>query len=308
MSAVTAVAWLDGEFTEGGRHHVNLLAHTLHYGLGVFEGVRCYRVRDNRLAIFRLSDHLRRLFESAKVCQMAIPYSRDDLFQACVEMVHCGGNKPLYLRPLIFVGEGGMGLDARWNSVHTCILAWEFATYLGEEGLRSGIRAQVSAFARGAVSSSMAKAKIVGQYSTMVLAKQEAMQLGFDEAILLDQQGFVAEASSQNVFVVRDGILWTPPPTAAIIAGFTRDSVIRIARDRGIEVREESFTRDFLWLAEEVFLTSTASEVVPVREIDNRLIGQGCPGPVTLELQARFFDAVQGKDPRYENWLTMVSF
>jgi branched-chain amino acid aminotransferase len=281
------------------------MAHTLHYGLGVFEGIRCYRLVDGRLAIFRLQDHIRRLFESAKICQITIPHSVDDLAQVCVEIVR-SGDKPLYLRPLVFVGEGSMGISALQNEVHTCVVAWEFGTYLGEEGLRRGIRAQVSAFARGAVNSAMAKAKIVGQYSTMVLAKQEATQLGFDEAILLDQQGFVAEASAQNIFVVRDGIVWTAPHTAAIIAGFTRDSVIRIARDLGLEVREERFTRDFLWVADEVFLTSTASEVMPVREVDGRSVGQGKPGAITLKIQALFFDAAKGKDSRYESWLTVV--
>lgn len=298
--------WLDGEFVRGTEDRVSLLAHTLHYGLGVFEGIRCYRLSDGRLALFRLNDHVRRLFDSAKTCGIVVPASEDDLVHACAEVVRRGGEKPLYLRPLIFLGEGGMGLDGTQKPVHVCIMGWEFETYLGEAGLRDGIRAQVSAFARGAVNSTMAKAKIVGQYSTMVLAKWESTRLGFDEAILLDSQGFVSEASAENVFAVRDGVLWTTPQTAAIVAGFTRDTVIRIARDQGVEVREQSFTRDFLWIAEEVFLTSTAAEVTPVREIDGRPIGPGRPGPITLKLQAQFFDVVHGKIPSYASWLTII--
>jgi branched-chain amino acid aminotransferase len=306
VSTMGGTVWLDGEFVDETEGQVSLLAHSLHYGLGVFEGIRCYRLHDGQLAIFRLRDHLRRLFDSAKVCQMTIPYSEDDLTTACIEIVRRGGRKPLYLRPLVFVGTGSMGISALQNAIHTCIVAWDFGTYLGEEGLRNGVRVQVSTFARGAVNSAMAKAKITGQYSTMVLAKQEAERLGFEETILLDQQGFVAEASAQNIFAVRDGTLWTVPLTAAIIAGFTRDSVVHIAHDLGIEVREERFTRDFLGIADEVFLTSTASEVMPVREIDGRPVGQARPGPITLKLQARFFDVVQGKNPRYGSWLTVV--
>jgi branched-chain amino acid aminotransferase len=299
-------AWLDGQFIDSTGFQVGLLTHTLHYGLGVFEGIRSYRLQNGQIAIFRLQDHLRRLFDSAKICEIRVPFSEENLAQACIEVARRGGNRPLYLRPLVFVGEGSMGLGATQNRIHTCIMGWKFGPYLGEEGIRRGIRAQVSTFTRGSVNSSMAKAKIVGQYSTMVLAKQESMRLGFDEAILLDSQGFVSEASAENVFAVRDGVIWTPPLTAAIIAGFTRDTVLHISRDLGFEVREESFTRDFLWLADEVFLTSTASEVVPVREIDGRTIGEGRPGPISLKLQKRFFSIVQGDEKKYEGWLNLV--
>jgi branched-chain amino acid aminotransferase len=301
-----ASIWFDGEFVDNAENRVGLLAHTLHYGLGAFEGIRCYHLHDGQLAIFRLRDHLRRLFDSAKVCEIRIPYSVEDLSRVCIEVVRRGGNRPLYIRPLVFIGEGSLGLNATQNRTHICVIAWEFGPYLGEEGIRRGIRAQISTFMRVTANSSMAKAKIVGQYSTMVLAKQEAMRLGFDEAILLDSQGFVTEASAENVFAVRDGIVWTAPLTSSIIAGFTRDSLIRFSQDLGIEVREESFSCDFLWLADEVFLASTASEVVPVREINGHLVGTGLPGPITCELQSMFLSAVHGENRRYEDWLTLV--
>ncbi|MDF1566109.1 MAG: branched-chain amino acid transaminase [Deltaproteobacteria bacterium] len=298
--------WMDGEWLPFDEAKVHVLTHTLHYGLGVFEGIRCYATEDEGLAIFRLQKHLRRLYDSAKICLMDIPYPIEDLVEVCLDAVRKNGNKACYLRPLVFVGDGAMGLGTMANPVRVMVAAWEWGAYLGAEGLKNGIRAKVSTFTRAQVNHSMVKGKIVGQYVTSILAKREALLQGFDEAIFLDPEGYVSEASGENIFAVRNGRLWTTPVTGTILAGVTRDAIVQIARDRGYEVREQLVTRDFLWIADEVFMTGTAAEVTPVREIDNRPVGTGKAGPITLELQSTFFDVVSGKLPQYKDWLTRV--
>ncbi len=306
MTIKAEVIWMDGEYVPFEDAKVHVLTHTLHYGLGVFEGIRAYETHDGRIAVFRLDEHLRRLYESAKICLMDIPYSMAQLTEVSIEMVRRNGNKACYLRPLVFVGHGKMGLGTMDNPVRTAIAAWEWGAYLGDEGMKNGIRAKVSTFSRAQVNVAMVKGKIIGQYVNSILAKREALLQGFDEAILLDPQGYVSEASGENIFVVRDGVVWTTPVTGTILAGITRDALITVGRDRGLEIREERFTRDFLWTADEVFLSGTAAEVTPVREVDNRTIGAGKAGPVTLALQEAFFDVVQGRDDRYREWLTYV--
>lgn len=298
--------WMDGELIPFDDARVHVLSHTLHYGLGVFEGIRAYATHDDRLAIFRLSEHIRRLIESAKVAGLDIPYSRDELLGAVLETVRSNGTRPCYIRPLAFLGPGGMGLGSLDHPVHTLIATWEWGTYLGEEGLAEGIRATFSSFTRGPVNSLMSKAKIVGQYVGPILAKRQANAHGFDEAIFLDAEGYVAEGSGENLFVVRDGQISTTPAGGSILSGLTRDAVMRLAAERGLTVREERLTRDTLWIADEVFLTGTAAEVTPIREIDGRTIGRGGAGEVTRRLQEAFFAAVRGEDAQHADWLTYV--
>lgn len=306
MSKEPEVAWLDGELVPAANASVPLLTHTLHYGLGIFEGIRCYETTDGKPAIFRLQDHMKRLVDSARICSLDLPYGVDDLCRTAVDLVRHNGFTSCYIRPLVFLGAGRMGLGAADNPVRTAMSTWEWGAYLGDEGLKRGIRAKISSFSRGHVNSSMAKAKIVGQYVNSIFAKWEAKRLGFDEAILLDTNGYVSEASGENVFAVANGALWTPPATGTILAGITRDTVIQLARERGYQVREERFTRDFLWTADEAFLTGTAAEVTPIREIDHRPIGEGTAGKVALELQKAYFAAVHGEDSNHRDWLTEV--
>lgn len=297
--------WLDGKFIPWEEARVHLLTHSLHYGLGVFEGIRAYLCVDGRTAIFRLREHIRRLFDSAHVMQMDIPFSRAEVEAACCEILRVNQQKEAYLRPLGFVGEGAMGLHPQNNPVHLAIISWVWGAYLGDEGLKQGIRGKISSFARHHVNVMMTKAKATGNYVNSIMAKREATLLGYDEAILLDTDGYVAEASGENIFVVRDGLLRTPPLTA-VLPGITRDSLLTLAQDLGIPVREDLFSRDELYLADEAFLTGTAAEVTPLREVDGRTIGSGKPGPITQKLQTAFFAVVKGEDPRYQSWLTYV--
>ncbi len=300
------VAWLDGELVPAADASVPLLTHTLHYGLGIFEGIRSYETADGKAAIFRLQDHMKRLVDSAKICSLDLPYGVDELCNTAVDLVRRNGFRSCYIRPLVFLGVGSKGLGATDNPVRTAMATWEWGAYLGEDGLKRGIRAKISSFSRGHVNSSMAKGKIVGQYVNSIFAKWEAKRLGFDEAILLDTTGYVSEASGENVFAITGKTLWTPPATGTILEGITRDTIIELARERGYQVREERFTRDFLWTADEAFLTGTAAEVTPVREIDHRPIGEGTAGKITLELQEAYFDAVHGKDAKHREWLTEI--
>jgi branched-chain amino acid aminotransferase len=281
------------------------MTHSLHYGLGVFEGIRAYQTHDGRTAIFRLKEHIRRLYDSAHVMQIDIPYPQAEIEHVCAEILKVNGQKEAYLRPLVFVGDGVMGLHPQNNPIRVAIISWLWGAYLGEEGLKKGIRAKISSFARHHVNVMMTKAKATGNYINSILAKREATALGFDEAILLDTDGYVAEASGENIFLARDGVIKTPPLTA-VLPGITRDCLICLARDFGIPVVEEIFSRDELYLADEVFMTGTAAEVTPVREVDGRRIGAGKPGPIAKKLQAAFFEVVKGKDPRYQQWLTYI--
>jgi branched-chain amino acid aminotransferase len=285
------------------------MTHALHYGLGVFEGIRAYRTKDGRLAIFRLREHLRRLYDSAHICLLKLPISEDDFAEACLELLRQQRERfanGAYLRPIAFMGDGAMGLGAV-NPTRMAITAWDWGAYLGDKGLRDGIRAKVSSFTRMHVNVNMVRGKITGQYVNSILAKREAVLGGYDEAILLDISGFVAEASGENIFLVsKNGTIRTPPLSSPILQGITRDSVLKLLRDSGREVQEVTFTRDALYIAEEIFFTGTAAEVTPVREVDNRQVGPGKVGSVTKFVQDAYFKAVRGEDPRYSEWLTYV--
>jgi branched-chain amino acid aminotransferase len=306
MSAVRGEKiWLDGRFVDWSEARVHVLTHTLHYGLGVFEGIRCYRTADERSAIFRLPEHLRRLYDSARINLLQIPFPRPVLEQACIEALRANHLLEGYIRPLVFIGDGEMGLNPGGNAIRVAVIAWAWGKYLGEEGQARGIRAKVSTFSRHFVNAKMTKGKTCGDYVNSILAKREALLDGYDEAIMLDTQGLVSEASGENIFVVRDGVVATPT-LHGVLGGITRATVIEIARDKGIPVEERAITRDELYVADEVFLTGTAAEVTPIREIDRRPIGEGTRGPVTALLQSAFFDVVEGRERKYERWLTYV--
>jgi branched-chain amino acid aminotransferase len=296
--------WLDGKLVAFGDAKVHVLTHALHYGIGVFEGIRAYRTADGKSAVFRLREHLQRLFDSAHIVLMEIPFSPDALETACLDALRGNRLAEGYIRPVAFFGEGAMGVGAT-NPVRVAVAAWPWGAYLSEEGLKRGIRAKVSSFTRMHVNVQMVRAKITGQYVNSFLATREAALAGYEEGILLDTEGYVAEGSGENIFIVKNGVLQTPPLSSAVLAGITRDSVLRIARDQGIVVKEEKFTRDTMYLADELFMTGTAAEVTPVREVDNRRIGRGEPGPVTKKLQEMYFRAVRGEEPRYREWLTV---
>jgi len=284
---------------------VHVLTHALHYGFGAFEGIRCYSLADGGSAVFRLDEHLRRLCDSVKILRMTSPASQEELRAAVMATLVKNKLREAYVRPLICIGYGAMGLYAVDNPVTVVVAAFPWGAYLGEEGLAKGIRAKVSSFVRNHPNSMMARGKICGHYVNNILAKTEAVRMGYQEAIMLDTEGYVSEASGENIFVVRDGTVLTPPPTG-ILCGITRDSVLRIARDLSYEVVERRISRDELYIADEVFITGTAAEVTPVREIDDRVVGAGKPGPMTARIQEHYFAAVHGKDPRYESWLARV--
>jgi branched-chain amino acid aminotransferase len=296
--------WMDGKFVNWADASVHVLTHSLHYGLAAFEGIRCYKGRKGS-AIFRLPEHVDRLFGSAHIAMMQIPYEKKQVADAIVETVRVNRLEACYIRPLVYIGYGAMGLYPGENPIRTAIAAWQWGTYLGDEALTNGIRAKVSSFTRHHVNVAMTRAKISGYYVNSILAKREVKADGYDEAILLDADGYVSEGSGENIFIVRNGQLKTTPLTS-ILEGITRNSVIQLARERGIPVVEERFTRDAMYVADEVFLTGTAAEIAPVREIDGRRIGTGKPGPVTMDLQKTFFEIVRGEDPSHESWLTRV--
>jgi branched-chain amino acid aminotransferase len=302
--------WVDGNLVPFSQAQVHVLTHTLHYGLGAFEGIRAYKRADGSGAVFRLAEHIDRLFESCHICTIEIPFTREQLVQACVETMRANKMVEAYLRPIVFLGDGELGLGSLGNPVRTAICVYEWGAYLGEEGLRRGIRAKVSSFTRGGLNSNMSKGKICGQYVNSVLAKREAIKAGYSEAILLDDRGLVCEASGENIFVIKKGRIKTPPLSSAILAGITRDTVITLAREHGITVEETAFTRDELYGADEVFFTGTAAELTPVREIDDRRIGAGECGPVTRKLQDAYFEAVKGRAGQekatHPEWLTFV--
>lgn len=297
--------WFDGKFVPWDKAQVHILTHTLHYGLGVFEGIRCYRCSDGRSAVFRLVEHVERLFNSAHAMQLTIPFSRKAIEEACCQTLKVNQMKEGYIRPLVFIGDGVMGVHPGNNPIRVAIIAWKWGAYLGADGLKKGIRAKVSSYTRHHVNVMMTKTKTCGNYVNSILAKREVIQDGYDEAVMLDTAGYVSEASGENIFLVQKGKLKTTPLTS-ILPGITRDVVLTIARDLGLEVIEERFTRDELYLADEAFFSGTAAEITPVREVDNRTIGRGRPGPITLKIQEIFFKAVRGEDGRYRSWLTSI--
>ncbi len=294
--------WMDGALVDWDKARVHVLTHTLHYGLGVFEGIRSYKCGDGRSSVFRLKEHIERLFASAHIALIDIPYKPEELCAAVVEVLKVNSLDEGYIRPLVYLGDGSMGLLPKNNPVKVSIAAWSWGAYLGEEALAKGIRVKVSSFVRNNVNSSMTKAKITGSYVNSILAKKEAAGMGYDEALLLDSDGCVSEGSGENIFIVKDGVLKTTELTT-VLPGITRDSVMRIAADKGLTVKEERFTRDELYVADEAFFTGTAAEITPIREVDSRAIGDGKPGPVTLDIQKTYFDAVKGVDKDYESWL-----
>jgi branched-chain amino acid aminotransferase len=295
--------WLDGKLVPFDEARVHVLTHALHYGIGVFEGIRAYQTADGRSAVFRLKEHIQRLFDSAHILMIEIPFQPEQLEQACVEVLRSNKLPAGYIRPLAFTGAGALGVGAK-NPVQVMIAAWPWGAYLSEEGLKHGIRAKVSSFSRLHVNVQMVRAKITGQYVNSFLATREAALAGYEEAVLLDTEGYVAEGAGENIYIVKNGVLQTPPLSSAVLAGITRDSVLRIARDLGVPVKEEKFTRDAMYIADELFMTGTAAEVTPVREVDNRRIGTGEPGPVTKRIQEVFFRAVRGEEQKYREWLT----
>lgn len=299
--------WLDGKFINWDDANVHILTHTLHYGLGVFEGVRAYQQEDGGTAIFRLKEHVTRLFDSAHIYWLKIPFPRAAIEKACLGIFRLNKLKDGYLRPLVFIGDGEMGLhSAGHNPVRVAIIAWPWGTYLGDEGVKNGIRAKISSYTRLAANANLPKGKTCGNYINSILAKREAVFAGYEEALLLDAEGYLAEASGENVFIVRDGMVRTPPLSSSILRGITRDSVLRILKDEGVECREERICREDAYLADEVFLTGTAAEICPIRELDDRVIGSGKPGAVTKKIQQVFFDAVHGKIAKFRGWLHPV--
>ncbi|HSM00261.1 MAG TPA: branched-chain amino acid transaminase [Candidatus Limnocylindria bacterium] len=305
MVPKTKKIWMDGKFVDWDAAQVHVLSHTLHYGVGVFEGIRCYKTEGGGSAIFRLREHVDRLFASAHIVLLKIPFSRDKICQAIRKTLTTNGLTEGYIRPIVFIGEGEMGLFVRTNPIRVAVAAWSWGAYLGEEGIRKGIRAKVSSFCRHHVNSAMTKGKINGYYVNSVLAKWEVVKGGYDEAVLLDTEGYVAEASGENIFIVRNGILQTSTLTS-ILPGITRDSVLNIARKLDIPVKEARFTRDEMYIADEMFFTGTAAEITPVREVDDRRVGTGKPGPVTKQIQDAFFDIVRGKNALFAHWLDVV--
>jgi branched-chain amino acid aminotransferase len=298
--------WLDGEFVDWAEGKVHVLTHSLHYGIGAFEGLRAYKRADGHSYVFRLKEHTDRLFDTCKMVLLAPKFTREQIMAVCLETLRVNQLPEGYIRPVIFLGEGAMGIYAPNNPVRTAVIAWKWGTYLGEEALTNGIRCKISSFARHHINVSLAKAKMMGQYTNSVLAKREAKFGGYDEAILLDANGLVSEGSGENLFIVKKGVLHTPDLSCSILEGITRDTVITIAREEGLTVQEGRITRDQLWLADECFFTGTAAEVTPVREVDDRAIGDGHVGPITKRIQARFFDIVRGSDGSHPEWLTRV--
>ncbi len=298
--------WFDGKMVDWRDAKVHVLTHTLHYGLGVFEGVRAYRQADGSTAVFKLHGHTRRLLNSARIFQLKVRHDLEALMQAQLEVVRANKLESCYIRPLIWVGSEKLGVAARDNTIHTAIAAWPWGAYLGADGIEKGIRVKTSSFTHHLPNSTMCKAKAVGNYPVSILANQEATADGYEEALLMDPQGYVCQGSGENVFLVTDGKLYTPDLSGGALDGLTRQTVITLAAELGIPFAEKRITRDEFYIADEAFFTGTAAEVTPIRELDGRAIGEGSRGPITKRLQDAFFDVVNGRDPKHADWLTKV--
>jgi branched-chain amino acid aminotransferase len=298
--------WVDGELVAWDDAHVHMLTHSLHYGLGAFEGIRAYKRANGKSYVFRLREHIDRLFDTCKMALMQPKFTREQIMQASMDILKANDLAEGYIRPMVFVGDGAMGIYAPNNPIRATVIAWKWGAYLGDEALKNGIRVKISSFARHHINVSLAKAKMMGQYTNSILAKREAKLGGYDEAVLLDANGYVSEGSGENIFIVKKGVIYTPDLASSILEGITRDTVITLAREMGLEVRETRITRDQLWLADECFFTGTAAEITPVREVDNRALGEGTVGPITKKLQDKFFDVVRGSDDSHKEWLTAV--
>ncbi len=304
MADRDGVIWYDGKMVNWRDATTHVLTHTLHYGMGVFEGVRAYQT-DKGTAIFRLQEHTDRLFRSAHILQMKMPFTKLEMMEAQKAAVRENNLESAYLRPMCFYGAEAMGIAAKTLSTHVIVAAWKWGAYMGQEALDNGIRVKTSSFSRHHVNITMCKAKANGNYMNSILAHQEAALDGYDEALLLDVDGFVAEGSGENIFIVRNGKLYTPDLTSAL-EGITRDTIVQLAKEIGLEIIEKRITRDEVYTADEAFFTGTAAEVTPIRELDRRDIGTGKPGPITQQLQKMFFDAVSGKSLKHAHWLTLV--
>jgi len=295
--------WMNGKLVDWKDANIHILTHALHYGSGVFEGIRCYKTSKGP-AVFRLVDHMQRLHKSAKLHFMEIPYSVDELVEATKETVRVNKLDACYIRPIAYRGYGEMGLNPMKVPVDVSIAVWPWGTYLGEDGLKNGIRAKIASIQRITPNTLPPNAKTTGQYANSILAKLEALNSGYEEAILLDYRGFVSEGPGENIFIVKDGVIYTPPSHASILTGITRESIMTLAKDQGLEVRETDLTRSDLFLADEAFFTGTAAEVTPIREIDKYYIGK--PGDITKKLQTKFFEITKGRDQQYDSWLDLV--
>ncbi|MFB1018438.1 MAG: branched-chain amino acid transaminase [Burkholderiaceae bacterium] len=297
--------WMDGAMVEWRDAKIHVLTHTLHYGCGAFEGVRAYKT-DKGPAIFRLQEHTERLFNSAKILRMAIPFTQAQLNQAQLDVVRENKLESAYIRPLTWIGSKRLGVSPKGNTIHLMVAAWLWGAYLGEEGLQRGIRVKTSSFTRHHVNITMTQAKAVSNYTNSILANMEATEDGYDEALLLDVSGFVSEGAGENLFVVKHGVIYTPDLSAGALNGITRNTILHIAKDLGLEVVQKRITRDEVYISDEAFFTGTAAEVTPVRELDRIAIGTGSRGPITEKIQAAFFDIVNGRNPKYAHWLTLV--
>jgi branched-chain amino acid aminotransferase len=298
--------WMEGELIDWDEARVHVLTHSLHYGLGAFEGIRAYKRSDGTTTIFRLREHLSRLLDSCKLIMIKPRFTVEELTAASVELLRVNGMEEAYLRPMVYVAEGAMGIYVPDNPIHSLITAWKWGAYLGHGAASEGVRAKVSSWARHHIKVGLAKAKMMGQYTNSIMAKREAKLAGYEEAILMDVNGYISEGSGENIFIVKKGRLITPPLSASILEGVTRDTILTLAREEGIPVAEEMLTRDQLYLADEAFFTGTAAEVTPIREVDDRAMGNGSDWPITRRLQARYFDVVKGSDGSHPEWLTKV--
>ncbi|MEJ5898008.1 branched-chain amino acid transaminase [Aquabacterium sp. G14] len=297
--------WMDGKMVEWRDAKIHVLTHTLHYGCGAFEGVRAYKT-DKGTAIFRLREHTERLFNSAKILRMPMPFTLDEVMQAQIDIIKANNLESGYLRPLIWLGSEKMGVSPKGAKVHVMVAAWPWGAYLGEDGINRGIRVKTSSFTRHHVNITMTQAKSVSNYTNSILANLEATEDGYDEALLLDTAGFVSEGSGENVFVIKDGVVYTPDLSAGALNGITRKTVTAICKDLGLELKEKRITRDEIYIADEAFFTGTAAEVTPIRELDRVEIGSGTRGPITEKIQSAYFDVVYGRNAKYADWLTLV--
>src|ERR671913_139603 len=302
MADRDGLIWYDGKLVEWRDATTHVLTHSLHYGLAVFEGVRAYNTASGP-AIFRLKEHTERMFNSAKIFMMQIPFTREQIFEAQREVVRANKLESCYLRPLIWIGSQKRGVSPRGNTIHLMVAAWAWGAYLGEEGMQRGIRVKTSSYTRHHVNITMTQAKAVSNYSNSILANMEAVDDGYDEALLLDSSGFVSEGAGENVFVIKDGVIYTPDLSAGALNGITRNTVMHIAKDLGLEIVQKRITRDEIYIADEAFFTGTAAEVTPIRELDRIEIGAGSRGPITEKIQSAFFDIVNGRNPKYAHWL-----
>ncbi|MFH0133966.1 branched-chain amino acid transaminase [Variovorax sp. EL159] len=302
--------WMDGELVDWRDAKIHVLSHTLHYGCGAFEGVRAYKTADGSTAIFRLAEHTERLFNSAKILRMKIPFTQEQLNEAQKQVVRENKLESCYLRPLIWIGSEKLGVSPKGNKIHAMVAAWSWGAYLGEEGMKRGIRVKTSSYTRHHVNITMTQAKTVSNYTNSILANMEALDDGYDEALLLDASGFVSEGAGENIFVVKGGVVYTPDLSAGALNGITRNTILHVCKDLGLELVQKRITRDEVYIADEAFFTGTAAEVTPIRELDRVEIGNrgdgGARGPITEKIQSAFFDIVNGKNPKYAHWLTKV--